>query len=89
MPDLTPTEQTILDIERARWKYVGAKDAAIMDRLGWTRTRYEQVLLAMLTRPAIEAADQLLVRRLRRLREGWRVARSAKVRHDPQVRVTL
>jgi hypothetical protein len=63
MPDLTPTEQTILDIERQRWKFPGAKDAAVMERLGWTRTRYDQVLLAMLDRPDVEAADPLLVHR--------------------------
>lgn len=74
--DLTPTELTILDIERHRWKYAGAKDAAIMERLGWSRTRYDQVLLAMLDRPDVEAADPLLVRRLRRLRDRRRVARS-------------
>jgi hypothetical protein len=74
--ELSEIEQTIIDIERARWKYAGAKDAAIMARLGWTRTRYEQVLLAMLTRPAVEAADPLLVRRLRRLREARRAARA-------------
>jgi len=77
MPDLTPTESAILDIERARWKYPGAKDATVMERLGWSRTRYDQVLLAMLDRPDVEAADPLLVRRLRRLRDRRRVARSA------------
>jgi hypothetical protein len=76
MSDLTSTEQVILDIERHRWKYPGAKDAAIMERLGITRTRYEQVLLAMLDRPDVEAADPLLVRRLRRLRGARRMARS-------------
>jgi hypothetical protein len=73
---LTDTEHQILDIERHRWKYAGAKDATVMERLGWTRTRYEQVLLVMLTRPDVEAADPLLVRRLRRLRERRRAARS-------------
>jgi hypothetical protein len=76
MPDLTPTESAILDIERHRWKYAGAKDAAVMERLGWTRTRYDQVLLAMLDRPDVEAADPLLVHRLRRLRDRRRVARA-------------
>jgi hypothetical protein len=76
MPDLTPTELAILDLERVRWKFPGAKDAMIMERLGWSRTRYEQVLLAMLGRPDVEAADPLLVRRLRRLREARRAARA-------------
>lgn len=74
---VTETEQTILELERQRWKYAGAKDAAIMDELGWTRTRYDQVLLAMLDRPDVEAAAPTLVRRLRRLRDDRRAARSA------------
>lgn len=76
--DLTPTEQTILELERQRWKYAGAKDAAIMDRLGWTRTRYDQVLLALLDRPDVEAAAPLLVRRLRRLRDARREQRCGR-----------
>jgi hypothetical protein len=75
--ELSEIEQTILDIERHRWKYAGAKDAMIMERLGWSRTRYDQVLLAMLERPDVEAADPLLVHRLRRLRDARRAARGA------------
>lgn len=75
---LSDTELQILDIERLRWKYAGAKEAAVMDRLGWSLTRYAQVLNELLDRPEAEAADPLLVRRLRRLRDARRAARSVR-----------
>lgn len=77
---MTEIETAILDLERQRWKYPGAKEAAAMERLRLTPTRYHQLLQAMIDRPDIEAADPMLVRRLRRLRDRRRAQRSTAPR---------
>jgi hypothetical protein len=73
---LTPTHRTILTIESQRWKYAGAKMAAVNEHLGITYTRYCQILNALLDDPHTEAAEPLLVHRLRRLRDMRRDLRS-------------
>lgn len=78
MADLTDIDQAVLELERSRWKYPGAKDARIHERFGWTATRYYQVLNRLLDDPAAMAADPLTVKRLRRLRDLRRAARSAE-----------
>ncbi|WP_370290220.1 DUF3263 domain-containing protein [Nocardioides sp.] len=74
---LTDTDRAILNLERAWWKYPGAKDSAIHERLGVTPTRYYQLLAALLEKPDALAADPLTVRRLIRLRDRRRALRSA------------
>jgi hypothetical protein len=75
---LTERDRAILDFERQRWKYAGAKEQAIRDSLGMPATRYYQVLNALIDRPAALAHDPMLVRRLRRLRSARHGARSAE-----------
>ena len=67
--ELTDLEREVLGFEKLWWKYAGAKEAAIRERFDWSVTRYHQVLNALIDRPAALAADPLLVRRLRRLRD--------------------
>jgi hypothetical protein len=73
---LTPTHRTILAIESQRWKYAGAKMAAVNEQLGITYTRYCQILDTLLDDPEAEAAEPLLIHRLRRLRDERRDLRS-------------
>lgn len=80
MGELSDEHRTILDLERAWWKYAGAKESAIRERLGVSATRYYQMLNALLDEPAALAADPMTVRRLLRLRERRRTARSAGAR---------
>lgn len=68
MPELTPTDLTILEIERQWWAFPGAKEAVIRKRLDMSATRYYQLVNAMIDRPEVEAHDPLTVRRLRRIR---------------------
>ena len=75
---LSDTEQAILEIESQRWKYAGAKEAVVRERLRISYTRYCQVLDAMIDRPEVEAVAPALVHRLRRLREARRRQRSAQ-----------
>lgn len=65
---LTDLERQILDLERGWWKYAGAKETHVRDHFGISATRYYLILNRLLDRPAAEAHDPLVVRRLRRLR---------------------
>ena len=65
---LTDLERAVLDLESATWRYGGAKDHAIRERLGLTPTAYYQVLNGLLDRQAALAYRPLLVSRLLRSR---------------------
>lgn len=67
--DLTDQQLAILTFERQWWKYAGAKEQAVRTEFDMSATRYYQVLNALIDEPAALAADPLLVRRLRRLRD--------------------
>ena len=75
MADLTDTHREMLAIEAGWWKYPGAKETAIMDRVGMTATRYYQVLNVLIDQPEALEHDPLLVKRLRRLRDARRARR--------------
>ncbi|WP_232676654.1 DUF3263 domain-containing protein [Nocardioides sp. R-C-SC26] len=75
-PTLTEVERDVLDFERQWWKYAGAKEAAIHDRFGWSPTRHSQVVNALIDRPEALAHAPLIVRRLQRLRDERRNART-------------
>lgn len=75
---LTDTETQILDFERQRWKYPGAKESAIRTQFDMNATRYYQVLNALLDRPEALAHDPMLVRRLQRLRAARQGQRSLR-----------
>lgn len=75
MDQLTDTDRAILELERAWFKFQGAKETAIMTRFGMTATRYYQCLNALIDRPEALAADPMLVKRLLRQREQRRTRR--------------
>jgi hypothetical protein len=75
---LSERDTAILDFERHWWKFAGAKEQAIRDEFDMSSTRYYQVLNALLDRDEALAADPLLVRRLRRLRQQRQRQRSAR-----------
>lgn len=77
MEPLTDLEQQLLAFAAQQWKYAGARDAAIRDLFDITPTRYFQLLNELIDKPAALAADPVLVKRLRRLREGRLVRRVA------------
>ena len=77
--ELTARDLEMLEFERLTWRYPGAKETAILERFEMSATRYYQVLLDLIDRPAAEAHDPQLVRRLRRLRD----ARARQRRHHP------
>ncbi len=78
MGDLTDTHRAIIDFERDHpvWRYAAAKETAVRQRFGMTAARYFQVLGWVIEQQeAVEYAPGT-VRRLVRLRDGRRGARS-------------
>lgn len=72
---LTAVERQVLEFARLVWKHQGAKETAVMDWFGWTLTRYNAVLLALLDRPEALAYDPMTVNRHRRLRDRRQTVR--------------
>ena len=54
--ELTARDLEMLEFERLTWRYPGAKETAILDRFEMSATRYYQVLLDLIDRPAAEAS---------------------------------
>lgn len=75
---LTENEEAVLDFENSWFSSAEPKDQAIMQRFGWSTTRYYQQLNLLIDRPEALTHSPLLVKRLRRLRSQRQVARSAK-----------
>lgn len=73
---LADVELAILTFEHRRWKFAGAKDAAIREQFDLSATRYYQVLNAVIDCPEALAHDPMGVRRLRRLRDARRATRA-------------
>ena len=69
--------RAILDFEREAWKLSTTKERAIRQRFGVSPSRYHQLLHRAIDEPAALRYDPMLVRRLRRLRELRRRARTA------------
>lgn len=67
---LDDSQRAILDLEKQRFKYQGAKERAIRTQLRMPVTEYYQRLNALLDSPASWAAEPALVRRLSELRDA-------------------
>lgn len=63
--DLTRGDLEVLEFERARWKYQGAREGVIRERFGTSLTRHIQRVLALIEHPQAEAYDAHLVNTLR------------------------
>lgn len=74
---LTVKEHQTLAFEEQHWRFVGAKEAAIREQFSESASRYHQRLAALLDRPEALAAYPMTVRRLQRLRDARRSARTA------------
>jgi hypothetical protein len=74
---LDQRSRDVLDFEREAWKLSVTKERAIRERFGFSPSRYHQVLHRVIDRPEALAYDPMLVRRLRRVREVRRRARTA------------
>ena len=75
--DLDERSREVLDFEREAWMLSVTKERAIRERFGFSPSRYHQLLHRVIDRPEALVYDPMLVRRLRRLREVRRRARTA------------
>lgn len=75
--DLDQRSREVLDFEREAWKLSVTKERAIRKRFGFSPSRYHQLLHKVIDRPEALVYDPMLVRRLRRVREVRRRARTA------------
>jgi hypothetical protein len=75
--DLDQRSREVLDFEREAWKLSVTKERAIRERFGFSPSRYHQLLHKVIDRPEAVVYDPMLVRRLRRVREVRRRARTA------------
>lgn len=75
---LSDRDRRILRFEQDWWRHPGAKEEAIRAEFGLSSTRYYQILNRLIDAPAALIADPMLVRRLRRLRDQRRAARSGR-----------
>jgi hypothetical protein len=75
--DLDQPSRQVLDFEREAWKLTVTKERAIRERFGFSPSRYHQLLHRIIDRPEALSYDPMLVRRLRRVREVRRRARTA------------
>lgn len=75
---LSETDLQMLAFERQTWQHQGAKDNAVRDLFGMSATRYAQAVNALIDRPEAYVAEPVLVKRLRRLRDSRRAARSRR-----------
>lgn len=74
---LSDRDRAILETEGQRWRFLGAKEAHVSAVFGLSLVRYSQIVSSLLDVPAAEAEFPVLVRRLRRLRDGRRLQRAA------------
>lgn len=73
---LTPVEQRMLAFEHRHFANPGRREQAIRDEFGISATRYYQRLNWLIDEPAAQAADPILVNRLRSLRAQRQARRS-------------
>jgi Protein of unknown function (DUF3263) len=73
--ELSARNRDILDFERTWWTLPGSKEGGIREQLGISRTRYYQLLNALLDEPAALVYDPLTVKRARRMRDHRRRTR--------------
>ncbi|WP_261567390.1 DUF3263 domain-containing protein [Frankia gtarii] len=76
--ELSDRDRRILRFEQGWWRHPGAKEEAIRAEFGLSSTRYYQILNRLIDSDAALITDPMLVRRLRRLREQRRAARSGR-----------
>jgi hypothetical protein len=77
MPALSERDMRVLAFERGTWRSAGAKEQAIAEVLGFTVTRYYQLLNELLDSPEALKFDPALVKRLRAQRARRQRMRSA------------
>ena len=71
-PGLDERDLAVLAFEQEWWRHAGGRDQAVRERFGLDPIAYHRLLGELIDRPEAEAAEPLLVRRLRRQRAARR-----------------
>jgi hypothetical protein len=82
---LTVRQKMALDIAGRRYRYEAVREQHVRERLGCTPTRFWQIVDALLDDPEALAYAPTTVRRLARLREQRRAARTRGFRSAKSV----
>ena len=77
---LTDRDRALLDFEVEWRRHAGAKEEAIRAELGMSPARYYQLLGRLIDTAEAQEHDPMLVKRLRRLRDGCTSARALRRR---------
>lgn len=77
MLDLTDLEREVLDFAALTWRSAGLREQAIRERFGISATRFHQILRGLLRQPEALAYAPITVKRLQRLEDRRRAARSS------------
>lgn len=75
---MTDQDAAILAFEKRWWRAAGEKEQAIRDTFDITAVRYYQILTRLLEDRDAHAADPVLVKRLRRIRDSRRQGRTQR-----------
>ncbi|MEU3476413.1 DUF3263 domain-containing protein [Rhodococcus sp. NPDC006774] len=75
---MTEQDAAILAFEKRWWNAAGEKEQAIRDTFDITAVRYYQILTRLLEDRDAHAADPVLVKRLRRIRDSRRQGRTQR-----------
>lgn len=79
MPGLSDLERAVLDFESGpHWRYQGSKETAVREAFGFSLTRYQQELNALIVRPEALVYAPMTVKRLLRLREARAARRTPR-----------
>jgi hypothetical protein len=75
---ITVREHKAIQLAAATYRYPAAREADVLELLGWSPTVFWAVVHALIDRPDVLAAYPIECRRLQRLRESRRRQRSAR-----------
>lgn len=73
---LSVKDHQTLTFEERHWRFAGAKERAIREQFSESASRYYQRLAALIEQPEALASYPMTVRRLQRLRDSRRSART-------------
>ncbi|MBZ5732985.1 DUF3263 domain-containing protein [Nocardioides sp. TRM66260-LWL] len=79
-PGLDARDLDVLAFEQEWWRHAEGRDEAVRARFGLEPVAYHRLLGELIDRPEAEAAEPLLVRRLRRQRDARRRERAERRR---------
>lgn len=75
---LAPTDRAVLDLAARTYRHEGAREQAAHDELGMTAARFWQRVNHLCDDPGAYAAEPVLIKRLRRIRNTRQADRTVR-----------